>query len=105
MSAYTSWRPARPGVTTVYGEPPFLGVTVRVESCWTTFSTWPAWTLARKSEYGMSLAGEEADNHVNSSAAVPTTSTSITMPLRKNLGFNRSLRIERATAVRRLCDR
>src|SRR5262245_54605696 len=27
-------------------------------------------------------------NQVNSSAAVPTTSTSMTMPLRKNLGFN-----------------
>ena len=29
---------------------------------------------------------------VNSNAAVPTTSTSITMPFRKNLGFKRSLR-------------
>ena len=29
---------------------------------------------------------------VNSSAAVPTTRTSITMPFRKNLGFKRSLR-------------
>ena len=42
---------------------------------------------------------------VNSSAAVPTTRTSITMPFRKNLGFKRSLRVERATTVRRRCFR
>jgi hypothetical protein len=34
--------------------------------------------------------GVEFDEiHVNSSAAVPTTRTSITMPFRKNLGFKR----------------
>jgi hypothetical protein len=38
---------------------------------------------------------------VNSNAAVPTTSTNMTMPFRKNLGFKRSLRIEQATTVRR----
>src|SRR6186997_2966741 len=41
----------------------------------------------------MSLAFVPLDwIQVNSSAAVPTTSTSITMPFRKNLGFKRSLR-------------
>jgi hypothetical protein len=41
--------------------------------------------------------------HVNSSAAVPTTSTSITMPFRKNLGFNgEPPGSRRATTVRRL---
>jgi hypothetical protein len=36
----------------------------------------------------VSVAGVDDVNHVNSRAAVPTTSTSITMPFRKNLGFN-----------------
>ena len=36
----------------------------------------------------MSVVGVDDVSHVNSSAAVPTTSTSITMPFRKNLGFN-----------------
>ena len=31
---------------------------------------------------------DEVVIQVNSKAAVPTTSTSITMPFRKNLGFN-----------------
>jgi hypothetical protein len=53
----------------------------------------------------MSLAGDDAVSQVNSSAAVPTTSTSITMPFRKNFGFKRSLRVERAAAVRRQCIR
>ena len=35
---------------------------------------------------------DDCEIQVNSNAAVPTTSTSITMPLRKNLGFNGSLR-------------
>jgi hypothetical protein len=49
----------------------------------------------------MVAAGVDPWIHVNNSAAVPTTSTSMTMPFRKNFGFNRSLRVERATTVRR----
>ena len=36
-------------------------------------------------------------NDVNSSAAVPTTSTSITMPFRKNWGSTRQFWMEQAT--------
>ena len=39
--------------------------------------------------------------HVNSSAAVPSTSTIITMPFRKNLGFNEEASGVRTTPVRR----
>ena len=38
---------------------------------------------------------------VNSSAAVPSTSTTITMPLRKNLGFNEGASGYATTPVRR----
>ena len=44
--------------------------------------------------------------HVNSSAAVPTTSTSITMPFRKNLGFNEGASgVKWATTERRHVSR
>ena len=41
-----------------------------------------------KVNVGFPSSGELVEIHVNSNAAVPTTRTSITMPFRKNLGFN-----------------
>ena len=69
--------------------------TLSVVPCWVTCVTLPAADVREE----LAVADRCAwwtiwEIQVNSSAAVPTTSTSITMPLRKNFGFNGSLRGE-----------
>ena len=63
-------------------------LTVSFEPSWTTDATWPAWTSSRNFEYGWPLAGLDCETTVKTTASATTTRASITMPLRKNLGFN-----------------
>ena len=84
---------AGPAPTTVYCAP-VVGVTVSFEPSWTTFVTVPFLTSARNCcSTAWSRRAVDCETSVKTTASATTTRTSITMPLRKNLGFNESLRI------------
>ena len=63
-------------------------VTCSVVPVWTTLATWPCDTCWRKNEYDLEVSAGDCSSHVYSSATVPITRISITMPFRKNFEFN-----------------
>ena len=80
-------------------------VTVRVVPVWTTLATWPCETCVRKNEYDFDVSAGDWMSHVYSSATVPITRISMTMPFRKNFEFNGSSASAVAATVRRTVRR